>query len=144
MLKLNFSGDGEVVGETTMWRHGNRSYRQPTKRTRTRPEVKRGPKMCVYCMRVQVYGVSTCLKCLYRIGAEVAASVLVYPHQEGYRTQVSNLRKVMEEMAKYGVSSPRQWTAIVSGKKNPPKKKAVLPHMDARRRHGKVAVPIRT
>lgn len=142
MLKLNFSGDGEIVGETTMWRHGNRSYRQPvtTKRPRQAPNL--GPKVCVYCMRVQVYGVSTCLWCLYRIGSEVAASILVYPHQEGYRTQVSNLRKVLDEMGKYGVAAPKQWAAIVAGKKNPPKRRAVVPHMDARRRHGKVAVPL--
>lgn len=142
MLKLNFSGDGEIVGETTMWRHGTRYYRQPAKERRPRPEVPKGPKMCVYCMRVQVYGVSTCLRCLHRIGCEVAASILVYPHQEGYRTQVSNLRKVLEEMSKYGVAAPPQWADIVAGRKNPPKKKAVLPHMDARRLHGRTAVPL--
>lgn len=144
MLKLSFKGDGEVVGETSLWRHGNRPYTPPRKTGRRRPraEVKKGPKMCVYCMRVQVYGVSTCMNCLRRIGAEVAAAVLCYPHAAGYRVQVSNLKKVVAEFGKYGVVPPRQWVEIIETR--PPKVKATMLQYDARSVVGKTAHCVRS
>lgn len=140
MLKLTFSGDGEVLGSTNEWR--DRPKRVTATVRRPRPERDRSEKYCAKCLRVRVYGVSTCLPCLYRIGTRVAATILVYPHAPGYQTQVSNLKKVVKEFGKYGVEPPARWSEIAAGKFRPPKKTATKMASDARSAHGAAAMPV--
>jgi hypothetical protein len=141
MLKLTFSGDGEVLGSTNEWRDRPKKVMatvQPPRKARDRSE-----KYCATCLRIRVYGVSTCLPCLTRMGTSVAATVLVYPHAVGYRVQVSNLKKIVAEIRKYGVEPPARWCEVADGRTGRPKKKTTPMSRDARAVTGATAVFVR-
>ena len=72
-----------------------------------------GQKMCSYCGKVPVYGVPACVPCLWKLGTEVYASIIVYPSHDHLAGAVRNLELVIEELEKYGISAPERWIQVV-------------------------------
>jgi hypothetical protein len=71
-----------------------------------------GQRFCTRCVRVPVYGVSTCLRCLHHLGAAVAASYLCFTDSDRARAEIENMRRVIGVLHKYGVEAPERWVAI--------------------------------